>query len=104
MKNVNFVFARVSNRAAAPRRMSASASSPHTPPSQSRKSDARGILEFVEHHERTFAAVMVREFTNSWKTSLRTPPGPLLSPFKAPSGVREREGRILRDTETVAFA
>jgi len=38
------------------------------------------------------------------KTSLRTPSGPLLSPFKAPSGVREREGRILRDTERVAFA
>ena len=38
------------------------------------------------------------------KTSSRTPLGPLLSPFKAPSGVRERKGRILRDTERVAFA
>ena len=38
------------------------------------------------------------------KTCSRTPLGPLLSPFKTPSGVREREGRILRDTERVAFA
>ena len=33
-----------------------------------------------------------------------TVPGALLSPFKAPSGVRAREGRELSDTERVAFA
>ena len=38
------------------------------------------------------------------ETPTRTVPGPLLSPFKAPSGVRAREGRQLSDSERVAFA
>ena len=33
------------------------------------------------------------------ETPSRTVPGPLLSPFKAPSGVRAREGRELSDSE-----
>jgi len=38
------------------------------------------------------------------KSPSRTVLGPLLSPFKAPTGVRERDGRELSDTERVAFA
>ena len=38
------------------------------------------------------------------ETPSRTVPGPLLSPFKAPSGVRAREGRQLSDSERTAFA
>jgi len=34
------------------------------------------------------------------ETPLRTVLGPLLSPFKAPSGVRARDGRELSDTES----
>jgi len=37
-------------------------------------------------------------------TPSRTVLGPLLSPFKAPSGVRARDGRELSDTERAAFA
>jgi transposase len=38
------------------------------------------------------------------ETPSRTALGPLLSPFKAPSGVRARDGRELSDTERAAFA
>ena len=38
------------------------------------------------------------------ETPSRIVPGPLLSPFKAPSGVRARDGRELSDTERAAFA
>ena len=38
------------------------------------------------------------------ETPSRTFLGPLLSPFKAPSGVRARDGRELSDTERAAFA
>ena len=38
------------------------------------------------------------------ETPSRTVLGPLLSPFKAPSGVRARDGRELSDTERAAFA
>ena len=38
------------------------------------------------------------------ETPSRTVPGPLLSPFKAPSGVHAREGRQLSDSERTAFA
>ena len=38
------------------------------------------------------------------ETPSRTVPGPLLSPFKAPSGVRAREGRELSDSERASLA
>ena len=38
------------------------------------------------------------------ETPSRTVPGPLLSPFKAPSGVRARGGRELSDSERATLA